>query len=393
MGVLAALGLWAAGANGLPDSAFPRVVVAVVVIAVGGSVDISGGAGALATTHGDLTVLPLSVTLAGALVMGAAFLRPLRRRAVAGTRELAGWAARIAVLWALALIGLSLAARQEFAVSTGNGTLNAIGNLLGTSPTVAFRADVPLSVVIGLVWLAGLFVLTLLASRSAPLPSRLVPFHESVRPTAHAMVVLLLTYVAGGLVVGLVVAASRGHTAETFAVLLLGLPNLVWLAFTLGLGVSWEGRVEGPFGLPMPQILDTVLRHPGNSTVNVRTLAAVDGRAWWLIVVAAVLLLAAAFLSAARSPTLVPAWRHAVRFAVALVVTVLAICLLARVSAHYGLSLLGIGSVGGALSGEVVLWPHWWTALGFAALWGLVAGFLGALSARGVRRRGGVARR
>ncbi|MFF2847974.1 streptophobe family protein [Streptomyces sp. NPDC058001] len=392
MAVLAALGLWAAGASGLPDNAFPRVVVAVVLIAVGGSVDISGGAGALATTQGDLTVLPLSVTLAGALVMGAAFLRPLRHRAVAKTRELAGWAARVAVLWALALIGLSLAARQEFAVSTGNGTLNAIGHLLGTSPRVAFRADVPLTVVIGSVWLLGLFALVLLVSRSAPLPARLVRFQESVRPAAHAMVVLLLTYVAVALVVGLIEAASGRHPAETFAVLLLGLPNLAWLGFTLGLGVSWKGRVEGPFGLPMPHALDTVLRTPTNSTVNVRTLADVDGRAWWLIVVAAVALLAAAFLSAVRSPARVPAWRHAVRLAVALVVTVLAVCLLARVSAHYGLSLLGIGEVGGPLSAQVVLWPRWWTALGFAALWGLVAGFLGALSARRVRRHGEVTR-
>ncbi len=46
---------------------------------------------------------------------------------------------------------------------------------------------------------------------------------------------------------------TRGHPAETAAVLLLGLPNLVWLALTLGLGASWEGKVEGPSGCPCPR--------------------------------------------------------------------------------------------------------------------------------------------
>jgi hypothetical protein len=196
--------------------------------------------------------------------------------------------------------------------------------------------------------------------------------------------------VAVGLVVALVVAATRGHVAETFAVILLGLPNLVWLAFTIGLGASWEGRVQGPFGLPVPHVLDEVLRTRDISTLNLRTLAEYDGRVWWLVAVDAVLVLGAAFLMATRSPARVRAWQHALHLAVALALTVLAICLLARLSAHYGLSLLGIGDLGGGLSGQLLLRPRIWTAVGFALLWGLVAGFLGALSATRVRRRGEV---
>ncbi|MFD9330484.1 streptophobe family protein [Streptomyces sp. NPDC060065] len=388
MGVVAALGLWAAGAADLPDNAFPRVVAATVVTAVGGTIELSGDAGVIADTQAGLTVIPLSVTLAGALVIAAGFLRPLRHRAVAGAPELAGWAARIAVLWLLTLVGLALFARQDFNISLGDGTIGDIGDLFGASPKVGFETDVPLTLVFGVLWLAGVLVLALLVSRGAPLPPRLLRFQESVRPAAFAMVALLLTWVALGLVIALVVAVTRGHTAETFAVILLGLPNLVWLAFTLGLGATWTGRVDGPFGLPMPHLLDEVLRTPDISTLNLSTLADFDGRVWWLLVVDAVLLLAAAFLMAARSPARMRLWQHAVHMAFALVLTVLMVCLVGRISAHYGLSLLGIGDIGGGLSGELFLRPKVWTALGFAVLWGLVTGFLGGLMAKGVHRKG-----
>jgi hypothetical protein len=390
MVVTAVFGLWASGATDLPGNSFVSVVAAVVVMAVGGSVEFSGDAGAIAETSANLTVLPLSVALAGALVTAAGFLRPLRHRAVADAGELAGWSGRLAVLWALALIGLSALARHSFDIDLGDEMIGDIGDLLDVSPTVGFRASIPLTVVLGLLWLAGLLVLALLVSRSAPLPTRLVRFQESVRPAAFAMVALLLVYVALGLVIGLVVAATRGHPAETFAVILLGLPNLVWLALTLGLGASWEGKVEGPFGLPMPQVLDSVLRGPDVSTLNLRTLSDHDGRVWWLLVVAAVLLLAAAFVMAVRSPARMRPWQHAVHMAVALTLTVLTVCLVARLSAHYGLSLLGIGDLGGALAGEVSLRPLLWTALGLAVLWGLVTGFLGSLLASRVHRRGEV---
>lgn len=388
MGVVAALGLWAAGAGDLPDGAFPRVVAATVVTAVGGTIELSGNAGALAESAAGLTVIPLSVTLAGALVLAAGFLRPLRHRAVAGAPELAGWAARVAVLWLLALIGLALGARQTFTLSLGDGAVSDLGDLFGVSPKVGFTTDVPLTLVFGVLWLAGVLVLALLVSRGAPLPGRLLRFQESVRPAAYAMVVLLLASVALGIVVGLIVAATRGHRVETLAVILLGMPNLAWLALTLGLGATWTGRVQGPFGLPMPHVLDEVLRTKDVSTLNLSTLSDYDGRVWWLVAVDAVLLLAAAFVMAARSPARMRPWQHALHMAVALALTVLMICLVGRISAHYGLSVLGIGDLGGDLSGELFLKPKVWTALGFALLWGLVTGFLGALLARPVRRRG-----
>ncbi|MGQ5634660.1 MULTISPECIES: streptophobe family protein [unclassified Streptomyces] len=390
MALAAALGLWAAGATGLPDAAFPRVMAATLVTSVGGSVDLAGNAGVLAQTRAGLTVIPLSVTLVGALVIGAGFLRPLRHRAVASARELAGWAARIAVLWLLALIGLALGARQTFAVDVGNGTLSDLTGLFDSAPRVGFTTDVPLTVLFGLLWLAGVLLLALLVARGAPLPGRLLRCQESVRPAAHATVVLLLAYVVVALVAALVTAATRGHAPATFAVILLGLPNLAWLALTIGLGATWNGRVDGPFGLPMPHVLDVLLRTPDVSELNLRSLTAYDGRWWWLIAVDAILLLAVAFRMAARSPARIRLWQHAVHLAVALALAVLMICLTGRVSAHYGLSLLGIGDLGGGLSGELFLRPRLWQAVGLGALWGLAAGFLGGLLAKGVRRRGEV---
>jgi hypothetical protein len=390
MGAVAAFGLWGAGGTDLPDHAFPRVAAGTVVVAVGGTLELSGNVGAIADTQAGLTVIPLSVTLAGALTLAHGFLRPLRHRAVAGATELAGWAARIAVLWVVALTGLALAARKTFTISLGDGTVSDVGDLFGASPKAGFETDLAPTLVYGVLWLAGVLVLALLVSRGAPLPARLLRFQESVRPAAYAMVVLLLSYVALGVLVALVVAVTRGHAPETLAVILLGMPNLVWLALTIGLGATWTGRVEGPFGLPMPHVLDEVLRTKDVSTLNLRTLAAFDGKVWWLVAANAVLILGAAFVMAARSPARMRAWQHAVHMSVALTLTVLAVCLITRISVRYGLSLLGIGDLGGGLSGSLFLKPRLWTALGWAVLWGLVAGFLGGLLARPVHRRGKV---
>ncbi|MEU0005519.1 streptophobe family protein [Streptomyces sp. NPDC006314] len=388
MVLVAAPGLWAAGAADLPDGAFPRVVTATLVTAVGGSVELAGDAGVIAQTGAGLTVLPLSVTLAGALAIGSGFLRPLRHRAVASAGELAGWAARIAVLWLLVLIGLALGARQTFAVDLGNGTLSDLTGLFDAVPKVGFTTDVPLTVLFGLLWLAGVLALALLVARGAPLPGRLLRFQETVRPAAHAMVVLLLASVVVGLVTALIAAVTHGHAPASLALILLGLPNFAWLGLTLGLGATWDGRVDGPFGLPMPHVLDAILRTPGVSVLNLRSLTDHDDRMWWMVVVDAVLLLGVAFRMAARSPARVRLWQHAVHLAVALALTVLMICLVGRISTHYGLSLLGIGDLGGGLSGELFLKPRLWQAVGLGALWGLVAGFLGGLLARPVHRRG-----
>ncbi|MEV7521133.1 streptophobe family protein [Streptomyces sp. NPDC091371] len=389
MAAVAAAGLACAGAGDLPGGAFPRVVAAVVVMAAGGSVEVTGGAGFLAGADASLSVLPLSVSLAGALTAGWLFLRPLHNRAVARPRELLGRAVPLVLLWLLALTGATLLARQTFAVSTGDNPLGELGELLDSSPTVGFEGDLAATLLYGLLWILGLLLVALLVSRRAPLPARLVRFHTALRPAAFATVALLLAYVVIGIGVGIVVAATQGHAARTFAVLLLGLPNLVWPALTLGFGGAWEGKVEGPFGLPMPQLLDQALRGPDLSTVDVASLAERDARAWWLVAVAAVLLLGTGVLAAVRSPAHVRPWQHALHLGVALALATLTVCLLARVQAQFGLSLLGIGDVDG-LGGKVELSAVLWRTVGLGLLWGAVAGFLGAFLARPLHRGGRV---
>ncbi|WP_185909272.1 streptophobe family protein [Streptomyces sp. WAC01280] len=401
MGVVAGLGLWAAGAADLPGG-FTAVLAAVVVMATGGKVDLSGDAGALAGTQAELTAMPLTVTLVGALVTGYCFLRPLRHHAVTGTRELLLRAVSTVVLWLAALAGLSALARHDFPLTIGGDTSsdasqNPLEDLFGelvdaVNPTVGFRTDVGPTLFYGLLWILGVLAVALLVSRKTPLPPRLVRYHEPVRPAAHAMLLLVLAYVAVGLVIGIVVAATKGHVAETLAVLLLGLPNVSWLALGVGIGGSWEGKVEGPFGLPMPQILDAVLRDGQGtdlSTVDLSSLAAEDARAWWLLPIAAVLLLGAAFAAAVRSPARTRLWQHSLHLGIAFAVTMLVITPLTLVQARFGLSILGIGDLE-ALGGEVLLRPHIWKTVGFALLWGLVFGFLGGLLASRVHRKGEV---
>ncbi|MBT2466679.1 hypothetical protein J7E97_02045 [Streptomyces sp. ISL-66] len=387
MAVVAAAGLVLAGAGDLPDGAFPHVVAAVVLMAAGGSVEVTGGAGFLAGADASLSVLPLSVSLAGALTAGWLFLRPLHNRAVAGARELLARAAPLVLLWLLALTGTAFLARHSFAISTGDNPFGEISEILDSAPTVGFEAAIPATLGFGLLWILGLLLIALLVSRRAPLPAGLVRFHTAVRPAAFAVVALLLAYVVLGVGVGVVVAATQGHAARTLAVILLGLPNLAWPALTLGLGGAWEGKADGPFGLPMPQVLDQVLRATGSgsdsgsdlSSVDVASLAERDARAWWLVPIALLLLLGAGALAAARSPAHVRPWQHALHLAVALALATIVVCLLARIQAQFGLSLLGIGDVGGGLGGEVELRPVLWRTVGLAFVAGGVAGFLGAL--------------
>ncbi|MFF0433948.1 streptophobe family protein [Streptomyces sp. NPDC004327] len=405
MGVTAVLGLWAAGAADLPGGAgaFASVAAAVVVMAAGGQVGLSGQAGSLAGTQAELTAMPLTVTLVGALVAGFLFLRPLRHHAVARGRRLLALAVPTVVLWLAALAGVSALARHDFPISLGGADQEATttgdladlfkGLLDATNPSVGFRTDVGPTLFYGLLWILGVLVIALLVSRRTPLPPRLVRHHQAVRPAASALLLLLLAYVVLGLVIGLVVAATKGHVPQTFAVLLLGLPNVSWLALGIGIGGSWQGRAEGPFGLPMPQILDEVLRG-GNggkdlSTVDLSTLASYDARAWWLLPVAVVLVLAAAFVMAARSPARIPPWRHALHLGIGFALAMLVVTPLTLVEAHFGLSVIGIGDLD-ALGATVVLRPNIWATVGLALLWGLVAGFLGGLLARPVHRRGEV---
>ncbi|MFF2950187.1 streptophobe family protein [Kitasatospora sp. NPDC057965] len=410
--VVAALGLWAAGADALPGGAFPFVLAATLALAVGGSVELDGGAGFFASVDAGITAMPLSVGLAGALAVAEVFLSQLRYRAVAGGRELLGRVARTAVVWLVALALLCAVARHTFTVTLGDGLAEQLGGALGLHPEVGFYAEPAGTLGLGLLWLLVVLAATFAVSRRAPLPRSLLPFQQAVRPAAFAMLLVLLGYVLLGVAAAIGTAVVHGDARQVAAVALLALPNLVWMAFGVGLGGEWHGHLVGAVGLPVPKPLAAVLRTGGGGggTVSLGTLAEQDGRAWWLLPLAAVLMLAAGVLAAHRSPRGVRLWQHAVRLAVAAAVTVLLVGVWTRVSADYGLSVLGVGlgegGLGNLLSsvlgpaagpagpaaalagGTLTLDPQLWTLVPLAAGWGLLAGALGALAATRLPRRG-----
>jgi hypothetical protein len=292
---------------------------------------------------------------------------------------------RTGVLWAVATLLVALGARHTFTVSTGEDFLADLGDLLGITPTVGFRADVPVAVVAGLLWLAVVLVLAFAVSRGAPLPSRLVPAHTVVRPAARAMVGVLLGYVVVGAVIAVVTAFTRAEPADSFAVVFLGLPNVVWLALGIGMGASWHGTVQGALGVPIPEALAAVLRTGDkDATLDLGSLSEQYGRAWWLLVAAAVAMLGAGWATARRAPTGTGHLRNALHLGVASAVAMLLIGVLTRIDAHYGLSLFGIGDPAdtGGLGGSVVLLPNLLPAVGIAAVWGVAAGLLGSVAAR-----------
>ncbi|WP_051944452.1 streptophobe family protein [Streptacidiphilus rugosus] len=411
MAALGALGLWLAGADALPGDSFGPVLAATMLMALGAPVTVAGTAGGLAQANAALEVLPLTLSLAGALVVGLAFLRPLRHRAVAHTGELLARLAAAALLWAVAVWLLALTARHSFVISTGSSLTDQIGSALGASPTVGFRVGVGPAIGFGLLWLLVVLALTFLVSRSAPLPPRLLRFQDAVRPAGSAVLAVLLGYVLVALVAGLVTAVVHGPARDVLAVVVLALPNVAWLAFGVGLGGSWHGHLNAGIGLPMPKVLSAALRAAGagthDTTVDLATLAQRDGRVWLLPVLAGLALLGcgvalgAGGVRRASEGGTSPLWRHAVSLGVATACAMLLVGLLTRVSAAYGLSLFGVGGTGGLsdllgdltgggsggsggsggqnslAAGAVSLVPDLARGVLLGALWGALAGAAG----------------
>ncbi|MFD9124401.1 streptophobe family protein [Kitasatospora sp. NPDC059571] len=381
MVAVAALGLWLAGADGLPPGGFGPVLAATVLMAFGAPARVEGGAAFVAGAQGGITALPLSVSVTGALLLAWLFLRPLRLHAVVTGRELAGRAGRVAVLWAVAVLLLAWPARHSFTVSTGEQIVDELGDLLGASPTVGFAVDPGPALGYGLLWLAVVLALALAASRRTALPPRWLKAGAAVRPAAHATVWLLLAYVAVAVPAGLVEAAVGGHARQTLAVVALGLPNVAWLALGIGMGASWQGHIEGDLGLPVPQPLSGVLRSNRDVRLDLGLVAQQDGRAWLLLALAAVALLLTGLGMAMHAPPRVRPWQHAVRLAIAMAVAMLLVGLVTTIEAAYGLSLLGVGA-----RGTAHLRPNLLTMVPLGAGWGALAGLLGGLVARRVRR-------
>ncbi len=431
MAAVTALGLHLLGADTL--GALGPMTAAVITMAVGGKVAPSGdlsvfgisGAGAT----GAIDVMPLGVSLAGALALGWVFVRALRRAgAVVGGGEFLARTAAVVVVFLAALAGLvwaghdtiSLAGTAPGGTAPGIGDLNSLGDLgdlggLGSAladslgrlaqnhTSVGFRAVMGPSLGGGLLWVLGVLVIALLVTRRGPVPHGWQGLHRVARPAVSALCTVLLLAVAAGLVAALYAAIGDAHPGRVIGGALIGAPNGVWLAAVLGLFVPWHGSASGPLAFLLPHPLDQLLRGGGDHTVTIARLAQLDGRVWLLPVAAVLMLLAAGVLTAARTPlhTSAGATRQAGeaadaslspgstgsrgRFAAACavrlgVVTALACPLLAALTAlsvNADLSVFGFDAIA---SGVVLHAAAAWAFL-LGAVWGAVCGAAGALLA------------
>ncbi|MQA11004.1 MAG: hypothetical protein GEU98_21100 [Pseudonocardiaceae bacterium] len=321
---------------------------AALALAVGGSVSLDGAAGPATRggdglpvqIGGDLGVMPLGVSVCGAVVFAGALLIPLRARPA--PPSLAARAATALVTFHVCLLVAFLVWRPV------GGTLSV-------------AVDIPRTVLGGSVW--TLIVLGLCAlSHRVPVPARLAP----ARDASRAVVGVLLITVCLGMLVGVIAGTFGG--ARVLGTMLLGAPNLVVIALTRGLGVPWSAHTETSGLLEklppgrMPDLFSA------GANVDPGALRPLEARLWPLALVAGVLLVLCAWRMPREGgrPVARAAW-----LAGALAVTFAGITELAGISVHLSAGVAGFDLFGLRLgiSGNALL----------AAAYGAVGGFVASL--------------
>jgi hypothetical protein len=382
------------------------MTAAVVALGVGGRVAPSGDVSAFgldgAQAHTAIEVAPLGVGLTGALLLSWFFLRSLRATGVElGGGELAARAGAVVVLFLGLLGGLAWAGHDLITIDgtkLGIGGIpdkggllpdgiagllpGRLGDLAGAKAAVGFTVRTGPTLAGGAVFVVGVLVVALLASRRTPLPPGLAPLHRVVRPAVSALVLVLLLAVAAGLAAAGYAMLGDDHPRRIAGGALLGAPDGVWLAVPLGLFVPWDGTASGGLTHLLPDPLDRFLGLSAHEPATIPRLAELDTRVWLLPVATGLMMLAAGVLTALRTPRgRDGAGAFVLRCAVRLgVVTGLALPLLVRltdVSAGASLSVLGFDAFGAGLE----LHGHAGMAALLGATWGAATGTLGALLA------------
>ncbi|WP_307849603.1 streptophobe family protein [Qaidamihabitans albus] len=378
--LLAMAGIAAAGLSLLDADrigGLGALTAAVVALAVGGSAKFGAvpAGGLPVTVQGGVHVMPLGVSLVGAVVLGALLLRRGRdgllvRGAAAAATFPAGlamvaWAARGTVTFRLpdgtsaAGGGLGVPGCSKGGVPAagglpfgGGGPLGALdaGFSVAVGPASAAAVGWALAVV-GVCWLA-------------------------VRFRVAAAGLRAVLWLMGGItVVGLLVAWASGGAAAAGGVLLV-LPLAVFGALLLGLGVPWTVSSEG--------MLSCVLDGAGPLSPG-GPLIWVSGAA--LLGCAIVAASAAASAGGRPGGPLRRAADLAVRLAPVVGAVLAAMALLSRVSAGLGINAFGFSLP--VLDAQVAANPL--LALGAGLAGGAVAGLAGSLLVDGFRSRASVA--
>ncbi|WP_433548299.1 streptophobe family protein [Streptomyces sp. CA-294286] len=414
MAGVAALGLHLLGADAA--GSLRAMTAAVVVLAVGGSVTPVGNVSVFgidsAAARTAVDIAPLGVGLVGALLLSFFFLRSLKS---AGAEipggELAVRAGSVVVLFLGTVAGLAWAGHDVITIDGGKLGIDAIpGNdlpggiqdrlpgavggllpdrisdLVEAKATVGFGVDTADSLLGGAVWVVGVLLIALLASRRTPLPPGWDAVHRVLRPAASALVAVALLAVLAGVAAAGYAAAGDDHPGRVLGAALLGAPNGVWLGVAVGLFVPWQGHASGQLANVLPAPFDELLSASGDRALSLGRLAELDGRVWLLAVAAAVAMLCAGVVAASRTPRDgLSAVEYAGQSAVALgAVTGVGLPLmtwLAGVSADASLSVLGFDAFGAGISlrGNLAM------ALLLGVAWGVGAGAAGALLACAAR--------
>ncbi|QEU95281.1 hypothetical protein CP970_34105 [Streptomyces kanamyceticus] len=420
----AALGLHLLGADDV--GSLGPMTAATVALGAGGSVTPSGDVsafglkGAEATTAIDIA--PLGVGLVGALLLALFFLRSLRGAgSVISPGELAARLGAVIALFLAMLAGLAWAGHDIITIDGdklgidkgidkgldnlpggigdklpgGIGGLlpDRLGDLAKAKAAVGFTVDTAPTLLGGAVWVAGVLLIALLASRRTPLPRGLDVLHRVVRPAVSALVAVVVVAVLAGLAAAAYAMVGDDHPGRIAGAALLGAPNGVWLGVPVGLFVPWDGRATGALTQFLPDPVDDLLTGPADKALTLGRLAELDGRVWLLGVAAALMMLFAGVLTAVRTPwargasgraasvrevgALGFAGRCGVRLGIVTAVGLPILVWLTGVSADASLSVFGFDAFGAGIELHGRLGP----AVLLGAAWGFGAGVLGALLA------------
>ncbi|MDJ0344870.1 streptophobe family protein [Streptomyces sp. H10-C2] len=418
----AALGLHLLGADAA--GSLGPMTAAVVAMAAGGRVSPSGDVAVFgldsAGTTGAIGVMPLGVSLVGALLLTWVFLRSLRGAgepgrsregarateppwsgAVVPAGELAARVIAVAALFTALLGGLAWAGQDTIAIDgaslgaptgggldlpgigdIGGGLTDGLKGLIKAKTSVGFHVDTVPTLLRGLVWVLAVLLIALLGSRRTPLPPGWQAVHRVVRPAVSALCAVLVLAVVAGFAAAGYAAVTGKEPGRIMGAALLGAPNGVWLAVPLGLFVQWKGAATGELAKLLPDPIDRLLSGGLNEPITPGRLAELDHRVWLLPVAAALMMLTAGVLAATRTPVGTGprtgyVGRCALRLGVAAAVAFPLLVWLTGISVNANLSVFGFDAVGAGidLHGSVPV------ALLLGAAWGAGAGGVGALLA------------
>ncbi|MFF7157289.1 streptophobe family protein [Streptomyces sp. NPDC008139] len=386
------------------------MTAAVVAMAVGGKVRPGGDVGAFglsgSQTQGAIGIAPLGVALVGALLLSWVFLRSLRRAGpTVGVGELAARVVTTAVLFLAVLGGLAWAGQDTVAIDgaalgpskgttddllsklpgvgkISGGLTDGLQGLIQTKASITFQVATGRTLAGGLVWVLGVLLIALLASRRTPLPAGWEGAHRAVRPAVSALTVVMVVAVLAGDAAACYAALTGDEPGRIMGAALIGAPNGVWLAVPLGLFVPWKGQASGPLTSFLPDPVDKLLAGGSGKTITPGALAELDGRVWLLPVAIAVMMLLAGALAATRTPLDGATkggfvGRCAVRLGLVTAVALPLLSHLSKVKVNANLSVFGFDAVGAGvdLHGSLPL------GLLLGAVWGAGMGAVGALLA------------